>query len=264
MEDIENQFLKFFEIVKRLRKECPWDREQTLDSIKASSIEEVYELVDAIEKKNYNELKLELADLLLHVVLYSIMAEEQNLFSLTEVLDGGIEKLVRRHPHVFGTDLDSFAKLSLDSEAVKTNWERLKFKEGRQSAVEGVPNQLPSLQRAYRLQEKASKVGFDWNTGDEVWNKVLEELNELKETFHENNIDKTEDELGDFLFALVNYSRFYKINPENALRRTNEKFIRRFQKNEKKLKENNKSIFDSNLAEMDFYWNEIKKIEREK
>ena len=264
MENMENQFLKFVEIVKRLRKECPWDREQTLDSIKASSIEEVYELVEAIEKKNYDELKLELADLLLHVVLYSIMAEEQNLFSLTEVIEGGMEKLIRRHPHVFGNEKLTDLTVVLDSEAVKTNWERLKFKEGRQSAVDGVPNQLPSLQRAYRLQEKAAKVGFDWNTSDEVWSKVLEELNELKETFHENNIDKTEDELGDFLFALVNYSRFYKINPENALRRTNEKFIRRFQYIEKRLKENNKGILDSNLAEMDLYWNEIKKIEREK
>jgi MazG family protein len=257
MENTEKQFLKFVEIVKRLRKECPWDREQTLDSIKASSIEEVYEMIDAIEKRNYNELKLELADLLLHVVLYSIIAEEQNLFSLTEVMKGGMEKLIRRHPHVFGDE-----KIT-SSEAVKTNWEKLKLKEGRQSAIDGVPNQLPSLQRAYRLQEKASKVGFDWDTGDEVWDKVLEELNELKETFQENNADKTEDELGDFLFALVNYSRFYKIDPEGALRRTNEKFIRRFQYIEKKLKENNKSILDSNLAEMDFYWNEIKKIERQ-
>ena len=257
MENTEKQFLKFVEIVKRLRKECPWDREQTLDSIKASSIEEVYEVVDAIEKRNYNELKLELADLLLHVVLYSIIAEEQKLFSLAEVIEGGMEKLIRRHPHVFGDE-----KIT-DSEAVKRNWEKLKLKEGRQSAIDGVPNQLPSLQRAYRLQEKAAKVGFDWDTGDEVWDKVLEELNELKETFQENSADKTEDEVGDFLFALVNYSRFYKIDPEGALRRTNEKFIRRFQYIEKKLKENNKSILDSNLAEMDFYWDEIKKIERQ-
>lgn len=256
MEDLEKQFIEFVEIVKQLRKKCPWDKEQTLDSIKASSIEEVYELVDAIEKKNYDELKLELADLLLHVVLYSIIAEEQNLFSLTEVLKGGMEKLIRRHPHVFGNE-----KMT-DSETVKTNWEKLKLKEGRKSIVDGVPNQLPSLQRAYRLQEKAAKVGFDWNKREDIWAKVVEELNELKETFHEDNIDKTEDELGDFLFALVNYSRFHKIDPEAALRRTNEKFIRRFQYIEQRLKENNKSILDSNLAEMDFYWNEIKKIEK--
>ena len=256
MEDLEKQFIKFVEIVKQLRKKCPWDKEQTLDSIRASSIEEVYELVDAIEKRNYDELKLELADLLLHVVLYSIIAEEQNLFSLTEVLNGGMEKLIRRHPHVFGNE-----KLT-DSETVKTNWEKLKLKEGRKSIVDGVPNQLPALQRAYRLQEKAAKVGFDWNKREDIWAKVVEELNELKETFHEDNIDKTEDELGDFLFALVNYSRFHKIDPETALRRTNEKFIRRFQYIEQRLKENNKSILDSNLAEMDFYWNEIKKIEK--
>jgi XTP/dITP diphosphohydrolase len=257
MENIEKQFIEFVEIVKRLRKECPWDREQTLDSIKASSIEEVYEVIDAIEKKSYDELKLELADLLLHVVLYSIIAEEQNLFSLTDVLKGGMEKLIRRHPHVFGSE-----KLT-DAETVKTNWEKLKLTEGRQSVLDGVPSQLPGLQRAYRLQEKAAKVGFDWITGDEVWAKVVEELNELKETFHENNLDRTEDEFGDFLFALVNYSRFYKIDPEGALRKTNEKFIRRFQYIEKKLKENNKSILHSSLAEMDLYWNEIKRIEQE-
>lgn len=252
---MKDKFEEFVEIVRRLRKECPWDRVQTFDSIKASTIEEVYEAVQSIDNKDFKELKLELGDLLLHVVLYSIMAEEDNKFKLEDVLQGEIDKLIRRHPHVFGD-------LELNSaEEVKTSWEKLKFKEGRESVLEGVPNQLPSLQRAYRLQEKAAKVGFDWSKKEDVWNKVVEELNELKDTFESNDNLRIEEELGDFLFALVNYSRFHKINPENALRRTNEKFIRRFQYIEEKLKENNKSILTSNLEEMDHYWNEIKSIE---
>ena len=184
------------------------------------------------------------------------MAEENNYFNLNDVFQSSMEKLIRRHPHVFGD-------LELNSaEEVKTSWERLKFKEGRESVLDGVPQQMPSLQRAYRLKEKAAKVGFDWDNKVDVWEKVVEELNELKQTFKENDSDRVEDELGDFLFAIVNYSRFHKINPENALRRTNKKFIRRFRYIEDKLKENNKSIIDSNLEEMDFYWNEVKKSEK--
>jgi MazG family protein len=253
---MKDKFEEFVAVVRRLRKDCPWDRVQTFDSIKASTIEEVYEAVESIENKDFEELKLELGDLLLHVVLYSIMAEEKNLFNIKDVLQGGMDKLIRRHPHVFG-------ELELSTaEEVKTSWERLKFSEGRESALDGVPHQLPSLQRAFRLQEKASKVGFDWEKKEDVWKKVTEELNELKEVFEENNPDRIEDELGDFLFALVNYARFHKINPEDALRRTNEKFIRRFRYIEEKLKENNKSILDSNLEEMDYYWNEVKKTEK--
>jgi len=253
---MKNKFEEFVEIVQRLRKECPWDKVQTFDSIKASTIEEVYEAVESIDNKDFDELKLELGDLMLHVVLYSIMAEEEKLFNINDVLQGGMDKLIRRHPHVFGD-------LELNSaEEVKTSWERLKFKEGRESVLDGVPHQMPSLQRAFRLQEKAAKVGFDWDKKEDVWKKVIEELNELKETFEENDSGRIEDELGDFLFALVNYSRFHKINPENALRGTNEKFIRRFRYIEEKLKENNKSILNSNLEEMDFYWNEIKKAEK--
>jgi len=252
---MKDKFEEFVEIVRRLRKECPWDRVQTFDSIKASTIEEVYEAVEAIDNKDFEELKLELGDLLLHVVLYSIMAEEGSKFKLEDVLQGEIDKLIRRHPHVFGDiELNS-------ADEVKTSWEKIKFKEGRESVLDGVPNQLPSLQRAYRLQEKAAKVGFDWSKKEDVWDKVVEELNELKDTFEKNDNDRIEEELGDFLFALVNYSRFHKINPENALRRTNEKFVRRFQYIEEKLKENKKSILTSNLEEMDHYWNEIKSIE---
>jgi tetrapyrrole methylase family protein / MazG family protein len=254
---MKDTFEEFVGIVQRLRQECPWDRVQTFNSVKASTIEEVYEVVESIENKDFEELKLELGDLMLHVVLYSIMAEEKNIFNIEDVLKGGMEKLIRRHPHIFGdVELNS-------AEEVKTSWERIKLTEGRESVLDGVPHMMPSLQRAYRLQEKASKVGFDWDKKEDVWNKVTEELNELKETFVENDPDRIEDELGDFLFALVNYSRFHKINPENALRRTNEKFIRRFRYIEEKLKEKDKNILDSNLEEMDFYWNEAKKSEKQ-
>lgn len=255
---MKEKFEKFVEIVRKLRKECPWDRVQTFDSIKASTIEEVYEAVEAIDNKNFEELKLELGDLLLHIVLYSIMAEEENQFTIKDVLQGETEKLIRRHPHVFG-DIELNT-----AEEVKTSWEKIKFIEGRESVLDGVPFQLPSLQRAYRLQEKAAKVGFDWEKKEDVWKKVVEELDELKNAFESNNYEQIEEELGDFLFALVNYSRFHKINPENALRKTNEKFIRRFRYIEEKLKENNKSIHNSNLEEMDFYWNEIKELENKK
>jgi tetrapyrrole methylase family protein / MazG family protein len=252
---MKTDFEDYFEIVQRLRKECPWDRVQTFDSLKASTLEEAFETVEAIDHKDFNELKYELGDLLLHVVLYSIIAGEQNLFNISDVIKDSKEKLIRRHPHVF-SDLNL-----TDPEAVKTNWEKIKMTEGRESVLEGVPLELPALSRAYRIQEKASKVGFDWEKIEDVWNKVEEELGELKESIDENDIQKIEEELGDYLFAIVNYSRFLKINPENALRRTIHKFIRRFQYVEKKFKEQNKSMHDATLNEMDKYWDEIKNIE---
>jgi XTP/dITP diphosphohydrolase len=249
------QFEEFINIVKKLRKECPWDRVQTFDSLKASTLEEAFETVEAIDLNDYEELKYELGDLLLHVVLYSIIAEEQNLFNLKDVFESSMDKLVRRHPHVFGN-------LNItDPEAVKTNWEKIKMSEGRQSALDGVPVNLPSLSKAYRLQEKASKVGFDWKKIEDVWEKVEEEMDEFKETLKDPEKHRTEEELGDFLFALVNYARFLKINPENALRKTNQKFIRRFQYIEQKFKEDGKDIYKSTLEEMDKYWNEIKLTE---
>jgi MazG family protein len=229
---IGNDFQEFVEIVKRLRKECPWDREQTNDSIKAATIEEAYEVVEAIDNRDYNELRKELGDLLLHVVFHSTIAEESNHFKLEEVITSIQEKLIRRHPHVFGkTEVE-------DADHVRRNWETIKIKEGRKSVTDGVPVNLPALQRAHRLQEKVSKVGFDWENKEDVWKKVIEEIEEMHEI--ENlksqipNLkdkvinEKLENEIGDVLFALVNYSRFLGINPENALRRTNEKFIKRF------------------------------------
>jgi nucleoside triphosphate diphosphatase len=248
---IENKFEEFVAIVKRLRKECPWDREQTNDSIKAATIEEAYEVVEAIDNKDYEELKKELGDLLLHVIFHSTIAEEGNHFKLEDVIDSIQEKLIRRHPHVFGnTEVNG-------AEEVKKNWEAIKLKEGRKSVVDGVPLNLPALQRAHRLQEKVSKIGFDWENKEDVWKKVEEELLEIKKAG--NDKEELEGEFGDLFFSLVNYSRFLGINPENALRRTNEKFIKRFSYVEKKILESGKSLSESNLKEMDVYWEESKK-----
>jgi len=257
----KNKFTDFVMLVKRLRKECPWDREQTNDSIKAATIEEAYEVVEAIDHKNFEELKKELGDLLLHIVFHTVMAEENGHFNIDEVIQCISEKLIRRHPHVFGeTSVNG-------SEEVKKNWEKIKLSEGRNSILDGVPNSLPALQKAHRLQEKAAKVGFDWEKKEDVWKKVIEEINEMHEIEEQKKISydeslqiKLENEIGDVFFALVNYARFLNINPENALRKTNEKFLRRFNYIEEKLKEDGKSIENSNLEEMDKYWNESKKI----
>jgi len=260
-----NKFNEFVEIVKRLRKECPWDREQTNDSIKAATIEEAYEVVESIEKKNFEELKKELGDLLLHVVFHTIIASETNDFTIDDVIDSIKEKLIRRHPHVFGE-----VKVS-GADEVKKNWEEIKMEEGRDSVLEGVPEMLPALQRAHRLQEKAAKVGFDWEKKEDVWKKVIEEIEEMHEIekikSQSSNLKnseelyaKLEDEIGDVFFALVNYARFLDINPENALRRTNSKFIKRFTYIEEKIKSSGRKLSESNLKEMDFYWEESKKI----
>ncbi len=256
-----SKFNEFVSLVKRLRKECPWDKEQTNDSIKAATIEEAYEVVEAIDEKNYDELKKELGDLLLHVVFHTVIAEESSHFTIDDVINTISDKLIRRHPHVFGdTAINS-------SDEVKKNWEKIKLSEGRKSILDGVPNSLPALQKAHRLQEKAAKVGFDWEKKEDVWKKVIEEIQEmheieeLKKKSNDESLQiKLEDEIGDVFFALVNYARFLNVNPENALRKTNEKFVKRFNYIEEKLKENNKSIEQSNLEEMDRYWNESKNI----
>lgn len=269
-----SKFIEFVEIVKRLRKECPWDREQTNDSIKHATLEEAHEVIEAIDNNDPDELKKELGDLLLHVVFHTVIAEGDNKFTLDEVIDSISEKLIRRHPHVFG---DTTVK---DAEHVKRNWETIKLQEGRASVLEGVPENLPALQRAHRLQEKAAKVGFDWEQKSDVWKKVIEEIEEMHEIEQvksqklkvKNGIDATgsdakdeldeklESEVGDVFFALVNYARFLGINPENALRKTNRKFIERFNFIEEKLKENGKTPNESSLAEMDKYWNESKSL----
>lgn len=259
------KFNEFVDIVKRLRKECPWDKEQTNDSIKANTIEEAYEVVEAIDKKDYEELKKELGDLLLHVVFHTVIVEEQNKFDINDVIDAIQAKLIRRHPHVFGE------KKVNGSEEVKKNWEEIKLEEGRENLLEGIPESLPALQRAHRLQEKAAKVGFDWERKEQVWGKVIEEIQEMHEmdlllnkSINSDEKDdiklKLEKEVGDVFFALVNYARFLNINPEDALRKTNRKFIKRFSYIENKIKDTGRNISQSNLIEMDKYWEESKNL----
>ena len=250
----QSKFKEFVQIVKRLRKECPWDREQTNDSIKAATIEEAYEVVDAIDNKDYHELRKELGDLLLHVVFHTVIAEESNHFTIDDVIDSIQEKLIRRHPHVFGDKEVSGA------EEVKTNWEEIKLSEGRANLLDGMPPLLPALQRAHRIQEKVSKVGFDWEKKEDVWKKVIEEIEEMHQSEKDGTLDELESEFGDVFFALVNYARFLGVNPENALRKTNKKFIKRFGYLEEKITESGRKLSESTLEEMDKYWEESKNI----
>jgi XTP/dITP diphosphohydrolase len=249
---MHDQFLELVAIIQRLRKECPWDSVQTNDSIKAATIEEAYEVVQAIDEKDYAELKKELGDLLLHVVFHSVIAEESGHFQLSDVIREITEKLIRRHPHIFSdTKADT-------AEEVKQNWETIKLEEGRKSVIDGLPIHLPALQRAHRMQDKVAKVGFDWNHINDVWAKVEEEMGELREAVQLKNQDEIENEFGDLLFSLVNYARFVNVNPEDALRRTIAKFESRFHYIEDRLAEQNRKITESNLEEMDKYWNESK------
>ena len=245
-------FQNLLNIMDELRAKCPWDSKQTFESLRYLTIEETYELSDAIIDKKYADIGKELGDLLLHIVFYAKIGEEQNLFSIETVIDGICEKLVRRHPHIFG-------EVNVNSvDEVKENWEKIKLKEGSKSVLAGVPNSLPAMVKAYRIQEKARGVGFDWENAEQVWDKVKEELRE----FHKeksNNSEKMEDEFGDILFALINYARFVNINPEDALEKTNRKFIKRFNYIEKKAKELGKPLSEMNLEEMEKLWVEAKK-----
>ncbi|MBX7043764.1 MAG: nucleoside triphosphate pyrophosphohydrolase [Ignavibacteria bacterium] len=244
------EFSEFVDIVRQLRNECPWDRIQTHLSLRRCLLEETYEVLEAIDTGNMDHLKKELGDLLLQVVFHANIAEEENTFTLKEVIDGESKKLIDRHPHVFGDVTVS------GEEEVKRNWEKLKKKEGRKSAIEGVPDQLPALLKAYRIQEKASKVGFDWNDSEPAFEKILEEIHELKANVDNGKeIGAVEDEMGDLIFSIVNYSRFLKVNPEDALRRTIDKFRKRFEKIEKYAEENGRQLEDMSLEEMDEIWN---------
>lgn len=248
-------FEDFFAIVRRLRKDCPWDREQTHASIAPLLIEEAYEVKESIEAGDDAELKKELGDILLHAVMHSVMAEERSAFDFNDVVRQISVKLVHRHPHVFG---DAVVR---DSGEVRENWEQLKMKEGRTSLFDNMPKALPALQRADRVQEKASKVGFDWEQPEDVWLKVQEEMAELREAIGEGRPARVEEEFGDLLFALVNYGRFLGVAPEEALQRTTNKFIRRFQHIEARLTGQGRTFKDADLAEMDTYWNEAKQAE---
>lgn len=240
------------EIVKILRKECPWDRKQTHQSIKDNLIEEAYEAVEAIDLENFDELKKELGDLLLHVVFHSRMATETNTFDIQDVIFAIQEKLIRRHPHVFG-DADA-----ADEQQVAQNWEAIKKKEGKESVLDGIPEHLPALIKAQRMQEKAANVGFDWPGWEQVWEKLEEELQEFKETLKTGDAGDRQNEFGDLLFSLVNAGRFFDLNAEDCLRQTNRKFVDRFQYIESQIEKSDRSISDVDLNEMDRYWEEAK------
>ena len=247
-----NNFSDLVEIVKILRKECPWDRKQTHESIKDNLIEEAYEAVEAIDTENFDELEKELGDVLLHVVFHSNMADETDRFSIEDVIYSIQEKLIRRHPHVFGDEVAE------NDEQVAENWESIKLNEGKESILEGIPKQLPALIRAQRMQEKAANVGFDWPDSGQVWDKLEEELNEFREVLEQGDPQKSREEFGDLLFSLVNFGRFYDLNAEDSLRSTNKKFIQRFQYIEEKLQQEDKNISEVSLKEMDKHWNNAK------
>lgn len=248
-------FERLLKIMDDLRSGCPWDKEQTLESLRYLTIEEVYELSDAILDKNMDEIKKELGDLMLHMVFYAKIGSETNHFDIADVLDSISDKLIFRHPHIYG-DVEAN-----DPETVKQNWEKLKLKEGRESVLGGVPLSLPAMVKAYRIQEKVKGVGFDWERPEQVWEKVEEELQEFKhEVDVQEDPSKMEGEFGDLLFSLINYARFLNINPEDALERTNKKFIKRFMYLEKEAKKIGKSLDEMSLTEMDVYWEEAKKL----
>lgn len=254
MEDPRLQaFKRLLDIMDELRAKCPWDSKQTFESLRCLTIEETYELADAILDNKPDEMRGELGDIMLHLVFYAKIADEQNLFNITDVLNGICEKLIRRHPHIFSTTTVN------NEEDVKVNWEKIKLKEGNKSVLGGVPNSLPAIVKAYRIQDKAHGVGFDWNNSEQVWDKVREEMEEFKAELDQNS-DKKEEEFGDLLFALVNFARHQKIHPEDALEKTNKKFITRFQLMEKMAKENGRSIAELSLDEMEELWQKAKKV----
>lgn len=254
MDEKQKAFGRILTIMDELREKCPWDKKQTLESLRPLTIEETYELSDAIIKKDLGLLKEELGDLLLHIVFYAKIGEEQGAFDIAQVINDLCEKLIRRHPHIYGD-----VKVE-NEEQVKQNWEKLKMKEGRKSVMGGVPESLPALIKAWRIQDKAKQVGFEWDNIEDVWKKVEEELGEFKEVAKEADHDRMEDEFGDLLFSLVNYSRFVNIDPETALERTNQKFLKRFRYIEEVALAQGKQLTDMTLGEMDAIWNEAKTV----
>jgi len=252
-------FERLLTIMDDLRLNCPWDKKQTLESLRHLTIEETYELSDAILSGDMQEIKKELGDIMLHLVFYAKIGSETNDFNITGVLNGICDKLINRHPHIY-SDVEV-----QDENDVKRNWEQIKLKEGNKSVLGGVPASLPALVKASRIQEKARGVGFDWEEKSQVWAKVEEEMQEFKAEFNVDDAtaidhEKAENEFGDLLFSLINYARFININPEDALEKTNRKFIKRFQYLENKARENGKQLHDMSLAEMDIFWNEAKKL----
>ena len=252
MKNKAKAFVRLVEIMDRLREECTWDKKQTIDSLRYLTIEEMYELSDAILDKNMDEIKKELGDLMLHIVFYSRIASEKKHFDITDVLDSISDKLIHRHPHIYG---DVVAN---DVKQVKENWEKLKLKEGKKSVLEGVPKSLPAIVKAYRIQEKVRGIGFDWQNKNQVWDKVQEEIEEFQREEKKNDTEKMEEEFGDVLFSLVNYSRFVNVNPEDALEKTNKKFIRRFQFMEQKIKKDGLDLSKLSFEQMNNFWDMAK------
>lgn len=253
MQDTGKEFLRLIQIMDELREKCPWDKKQTIDTLRHLTIEETYELADAISGNDWKGIKEELGDLLLHIVFYARIGTEKNEFTLQDVIHGVCEKLIVRHPHIYGDVTVS------GEEEVKQNWEKIKLKEGKKSVLGGVPKSLPSMVKAMRLQEKSKQVGFEWDNTSQVWDKVEEEMQELKEAVDSGDKDQMEDELGDVFFSLVNFARFLQVDAENALERTNKKFIDRFTKMEAAAGMQNKFLHDMSLEEMDALWNQVKK-----
>jgi len=245
-------FSRLLDIMDDLRAQCPWDKKQTIHSLRNLTIEETYELTDAITREDWKDIREELGDILLHMIFYSKIGEEQQQFSIADVLHAQSEKLIHRHPHIYGD-----VKVQ-DEEEVKRNWEQLKLKEGKRSVLQGVPNGLPALIKAYRIQEKAAQVKFEWEETEQVWDKVKEEMQELRTAARQADAAEMESELGDLLFSIINLSRFLKVDPENALERTNIKFITRFRYIEEQAAAAGKDLRDMTLAEMDALWNAAK------
>ena len=247
-------FDRLLTIMDELRAQCPWDKKQTMQTLRHLTIEETYELGDAILDNDLEEIKKELGDVLLHIVFYAKIGSETKHFDIADVANDICEKLINRHPHIYGDVVVE------NEEEVKQNWEKIKLNEGKKSVLEGVPNGLPALVKANRIQDKVAGVGFDWEKPEQVWEKVQEELEEFQDEVKQGNVDAMESEFGDVLFSMVNYARFLNINPENALERTNKKFIKRFQYLENKAKEQGKALKDMTLSEMDVFWEEAKTI----
>ena len=251
-QNLSNSFLRLVKIMDELREQCPWDKKQTIQTLRSMTIEETYELTDAIIDEDWDGMKEELGDIMLHLLFYSRIAKEQNKFTLDEVLTAIAEKLIRRHPHIY-----SDVKVN-NEEDVKKNWENIKIQEGKKSVLGGVPKSLPAVVKATRIQEKAKQVGFEWENKEDVFKKIEEEINELREVVATKEQDKIEEEFGDVMFSLINYARFLQVDAETALERTNKKFIQRFKQMEQTAWEKNKQLNEMSLSEMDAIWNEIK------
>lgn len=249
---VQDAFLRLVSIMDDLREKCPWDKKQTIETLRPLTIEETYELADAITDNDWKHIKEELGDMLLHIVFYAKIGLEQEQFTLTEVINGICEKLIARHPHIYGDITVN------DEEDVKRNWEKLKMKEGKKSVLGGVPKGLPSMIKAIRIQEKVKQVGFEWENKDQVFEKIEEEMSELKEVVQAGDMDKMEEEMGDVFFSLVNYARFLQIDADHALERTNRKFMQRFLQMEKEANSEGKELAKMTLEEMDEIWNRIK------